>query len=137
MVGQDQLRRDILRVRDSPGNAAVGFIDLTARYALDQGMHVVIEGILFSQIYGEMLHALALDHRGRTLCYRYELRFEETRRRHGTKQETDEFGESKMRQWWRETDPLTGLTETTIGPDLDLVSTVDRVLADCDWARQH
>lgn len=35
IVGQDQLRRDILHVNEEPGTLAVGYLDLSARYALD------------------------------------------------------------------------------------------------------
>ena len=137
LVGQDQLRRQILRVHDRPGNAAIGYIDLTARYALNQGMHVMIEGTLFSEIYGEMLRALVSDHQGPTHCYRYELSFEETLRRHATKPEAGEFGEAEMRQWWREVDRIPGLEEIVIGPEAGLDSTIDRVLADCAWSRRR
>jgi chloramphenicol 3-O-phosphotransferase len=34
LVGQDNLRRIVLRERDRPGAANIGLIDLTARYAL-------------------------------------------------------------------------------------------------------
>jgi hypothetical protein len=40
---------------DHPGALSVGYIDLSARFALDHGLHVVIEGILHSETYGEML----------------------------------------------------------------------------------
>ena len=39
IVGQDQLRRDILHVNEKPGNLTVGYLDLSARYALDHGLH--------------------------------------------------------------------------------------------------
>lgn len=133
VVSQDQLRREILRVRDQPSNPAVGYIDRSARYALDEGMHVIIEGTLLADIYGEMLQRLVADHRGHTCCYRYELSFEETLHRHRTKSVAGEFGEADMRTWWRETDPIRGIGEAIIGADLDLTTTVDRVLADCGW----
>lgn len=38
VVGQDNLRRTVLRERDRPGAANIGLIDLTARYALDAGL---------------------------------------------------------------------------------------------------
>jgi hypothetical protein len=33
LVGQDNLRRTVLRERDRPGAANIGLIELTARYA--------------------------------------------------------------------------------------------------------
>lgn len=65
VVGQDNLRRTVLRERDRPGAANIGLIDLTARYALDAGYHVVVEGILHADHYGDMLARLRADHRAR------------------------------------------------------------------------
>lgn len=70
LVGQDNLRRIMLRERDRPGAANIGLIDLTARYALDAGFHVVVEGILYADRYGDMLTELRADHRGPTHGYR-------------------------------------------------------------------
>lgn len=44
LVAQDNLRRIVLRERDRPGAANIGLIDTVARYALDAGYHVVLEG---------------------------------------------------------------------------------------------
>lgn len=61
MVSQDVLRRQVLRVRDSPGNPAVALIDQVARFALGRGMHAVVEDILYADIYGSMLRSLRAD----------------------------------------------------------------------------
>ena len=37
IVGQDNLRRIVLRERDVPGGAYIGLVDPVARYALDHG----------------------------------------------------------------------------------------------------
>src|ERR1044072_6591589 len=66
IVGQDNLRRIVLRERDRPGAANIGLIDTVARYALDAGYHVVLEGILYADHYGDMLARLRADHRGPT-----------------------------------------------------------------------
>lgn len=68
VVAQDNIRRTVLRERDRPGAANIGLIDLTARYALDAGFHVVVEGILYADHYGAMLAALSADHLGPTPC---------------------------------------------------------------------
>lgn len=120
IVGQDVLRRDILRQKDDPGNPAIGLIDLTARYALDHGYNVVLEGILFSQSHAEMLTGLVRDHTGPTACFYYELSFEETVRRHATKPQAAEYGADTMRGWYRERDLIPALNETILGPEVSL-----------------
>lgn len=133
IIGQDQLRREILHVRDYPGTPAAGYVDVSVRYALNCGLHAVVEGILHAAIYGEVLRHLIADHRGVTRCYRYEMSFEETLRRHATKANADEFGEVEMREWWRDIDPLPGVAEEVIGADSPLPHTLRRVLTDCGW----
>ncbi len=74
VVGQDNLRRIVLGERDRPGAANIGLIGLTARYALDAGFHVVVEGILYADRYGDMLDQLRADHRGPTHSYYLDVR---------------------------------------------------------------
>jgi len=64
-------------VRDQPGALSVDYIDLSARFALDHGIHAIVEGILHDEIYGDMFRHLLADHRGLSSCYRYDVPFEE------------------------------------------------------------
>src|SRR5580700_11390185 len=63
VVGQDNLRRDVLREHDVPAGVNIGLIDLVTRYALNHGFNVIIEGILIADHYAEMLMALINNHR--------------------------------------------------------------------------
>ena len=94
---------------------------------------MVIEGILYEEIYGDVLRALVASHRGVTRCYRFSIPFSETLKRHETKPNATEFGESEMRHWWRDEDPLTGVDETIIGADYSLADSVSRIIKDCNW----
>ncbi|MBB4717239.1 putative ABC-type ATPase [Streptomyces luteogriseus] len=134
LVAQDNLRRIVLRERDRPGAANIGLIDLTARYALDAGYHVVVEGILYADHYGEMLTRLRSDHRGPTHAYYLHVPFEQTLLRHATKPIAHEVGEAQLREWYRELDLLPGGVETVIGADSTLSETVDRVMLDTGLA---
>ncbi|MGA5194179.1 kinase [Streptomyces exfoliatus] len=130
LVGQDNLRRIVLRERDRPGAANIGLIDLTARYALDAGYHVVVEGILYADHYGEMLARLRADHDGPSHGYYLDVPFEETLARHATKPIANEFGERELRDWYRERDLLPGAVETVIGADSTVHETVERIMRD-------
>lgn len=130
IVSQDNLRREVLRERDVPGGASVGLIDLVARYSLDHGFHVIVEGILYADRYGEMLAALCSDHRGLTCCYYFDVPFEETLRRHVTKRQAVAYGETEMRDWYRERDLLPGGVEHIIPADSSPEDTVRRVIRD-------
>ncbi|MEU4038006.1 AAA family ATPase [Streptomyces collinus] len=134
LVGQDNLRREVLRERDRPGAANIGLIDLTARYALDAGYHVVVEGILYADRYGVMLARLRADHRGPTHCYYLDVPFEETVARHATKPIADDVDETLLRDWYRPRDLLPGGLETVIGTDSTLHESVDRIMLDTGLA---
>ncbi|MGP3951214.1 AAA family ATPase [Streptomyces sp. 7N604] len=134
LVGQDNLRRIVLRERDRPGAANIGLIDTVARYALDAGFHVVVEGILGADRYGEMLAQLRADHRGPTYGYYLDVPFEQTLARHATKPQASEYGEAEMRAWYRPLDLLPSGLETVIGADSSLHETVDRIMLDTGLA---
>ncbi|MGW3264127.1 AAA family ATPase [Streptomyces sp. NPDC001056] len=135
LVGQDNLRRTVLRERDRPGAANIGLIELTARYALDAGYHVVVEGILYADRYGAMLARLRADHRGPTYGYYLDVPFTETLARHATKPIADEVGEERLREWYRARDLLPGGVETVIGAGSGLAETVDRIFEETGLAR--
>ncbi|MDX3435650.1 AAA family ATPase [Streptomyces stelliscabiei] len=130
LVGQDNLRRVVLRERDRPGAANIGLIDMTARYALSSGFHTVVEGILYADRYGAMLEGLVRDHRGPSGCYYLDVPLQETFTRHATKsteylaQVTDEH----LREWYRERDLLPGGLETVIDASSTLEATVERIM---------
>jgi predicted kinase len=134
VISQDVVRREVLWANDRANNPAIGLIDLMARYALDQGFSVVVEGILHPERYGDMLRRLARDHKGRTLAYFWDVPFEETLRRHATKAKAAEFGEAEMRDWWYGTAYVDGLDETSIEAEETLEVAILRVNADCGWA---
>jgi len=125
----------VLRERDRPGAANIGLIDTVARYALDRGYHVVVEGILYADHYGDMLTHLMAEHRGATYAYYLHVPFAETLTRHACKPQADEYGEVEMRGWYRELDLLPGGAETVIGSDSTLSASVGRVLRETGLAR--
>ncbi len=133
-VGQDALRRDLLRARDVPGGVPVDLIDTVARFTLDRGFHVVVDGILGAHKYGAMLRCLARDHSGATHAYLLDIPFEETVRRHATKPVADAFGADEMRQWYHPTPLVRGLDEVVIGPGSNIEETIARIRTDCGWS---
>lgn len=128
LVGQDTLRRVVLHERDTPGAANIGLIGSVARYALDHGFHVIVEGILHADRYGPMLDALRRAHRGRTHFYYLDVPFEETVRRRAGKPRAAEYGEAEMREWYRPLDLLPGDWESVVGVEDSLEDTVTRVM---------
>ncbi|MEU5697321.1 AAA family ATPase [Streptomyces aurantiacus] len=131
IVGQDNLRRIVLRERDRPGGANIGLLDLTARYALANGFHVVVEGILYADHYGTMLRDLVRAHRGVTRCYYLHVPYAQTVLRHATKPDAaylKHVTADHLRDWYREMDLLPDALESVIDPDSPLDATIQRIL---------
>ncbi|MGV4985718.1 hypothetical protein ACVB8X_06595 [Streptomyces sp. NRAIS4] len=103
-------------------------------HALDAGFHVVIEGILYTDHYGDMLVALRADHRGPTHGYYLDVPFGETLARHATKPIADDVSETQLRDWYRPLDLLPDGLETVIGANSALHETVDRIMLDTGLA---
>jgi hypothetical protein len=120
----------VLREHDVPGGANIDLIGLTARFALDRGFHVIVEGILYADHYGQMLTALIADRVGRAGAYYLDVPWAETLRRHASKPEAAEYGEAEMRGWYRERDLLAGGLERVIPAESSLDETVRRIMAD-------
>ncbi|MFJ3670562.1 AAA family ATPase [Streptomyces sp. NPDC090106] len=128
VVGQDVLRREVLHERDIPGGANIGLIDLTVRHALSHGFHTVLEGILHTSRYGDMLAGLFADHPGRSHCFYLDVPFDETLARHATKPIADAVSADQLRRWYSPLDLLPGGVETVIPACSTLDATVERVL---------
>jgi len=128
LIGQDNLRRVVLREHDTAGAANIGLIDLTCRYALVNGFHVILEGILRAERYGEMLTRLRADYAGRSSWWFLDVGFSETLKRHDTKPQASEYGEAEMRRWWLERDFLPGRFEQVITADESAEAAATRIM---------
>lgn len=128
VVGQDNLRRTVLRERDIPGGINIGLIDTVVRYIIGCGVHVILDGILYAAHYGSMLEALHRDHQGICRFYYLDVPFIETMRRHATRPQAAEFGEAEMRGWYRERDLLPGGIERVIPAANSLEQTVQLIM---------
>lgn len=105
-IGQDHLRRVVLREQDRPNGDNIGLIAHTARYCLNVGYHVIVEGILHSDHYGSMLCDLISRHAGPAHVFYLDTSLEETLRRHPGRPLASEVGPERLREWYRERDLL-------------------------------
>ena len=134
-VSQDLIRRIILKEADRPGAANIGLIDQVARYSLDHGYHVVLDGIFYADRYERMLAALNHDHRGVSRFYYLDVPMDETLRRHATRPQAAEFGPDEMREWHRPGDLLSLIREHVIPETSTLQETTSLILAETQLLR--
>lgn len=117
VVSQDVVRRDMLKVRDTDNNLAIELIRQIAAYGYGKVPYVIVEGILASARYKAMLLELIVLF-GKCKAYYFDLSFEETLRRHETKENCQDFGAIDMRKWWLDKDYL-GVPDEKIFYDED------------------
>jgi hypothetical protein len=134
-VSQDLIRRTILKEQDRPGGANIHLIDQVARYSLNHGYHVVLDGILRADRSEEMLAGLRRDHAGHSFFYYLEVSLAETLRRHAGRPQAAEFGPDDMRSWFRPMDLLSAIKEQVIPQSSSLQQTIARILADSGMVR--
>ncbi|MEU3662465.1 hypothetical protein AB0E77_22345 [Streptomyces sp. NPDC032940] len=65
ILGQDVIRRNVLREHDTARGADIALLGRIAREALNAGFHVVPAGLLYADRYSHMITSLARDHRTR------------------------------------------------------------------------
>lgn len=105
-VGQDHLRRVVLREHEVAGGDNIGLIDQTVRHCLGLGYHVVLEGMLRSAHYGAMLGSLVADHAGPTHVLYLDVALDETLRRHATREMAAHVSPERLRGWYLDDDRL-------------------------------
>jgi len=134
LIEQDYLRRTILREHDGLESTGIApeFIAQAAAFALRNGYHVILEGILTAQRYGPTLRDLINEHSGPSFVYYFDIPYEETVRRHVTRSLATEFGADEMRDWYRHRDVLGTPGEHLIDESSSLDEIVDLVLDTSD-----
>jgi predicted kinase len=132
LVEQDYLRRIVLRERDRPGGLAPALIATTVRFALDHRYHVIVEGILHTGKYADMITSICAAHRGRTAVFYLDVSLEETLRRHATRPQAAQFSADDMRGWYRPRDVLGIDGEHIVAETSPLEDTITLIAAAVD-----
>ena len=128
LISQDMVRRDMLMVRDSADTPALPLLMELLRYCHSHCAVVILEGILNADRY-RPLFLLARELFGDNIyAYYYDLPFAETLRRHQTKPNCGDFGETDMRAWWQDRDYSDVLSEHSLTQDLSQTATVELII---------
>lgn len=73
--------------------------------ALNHGYDVILEGIFTVKSYGEIFEALFREHQAENYMFYFDISFEETLKRHATRETAHLFGEKDMRAWYPASGP--------------------------------
>ncbi len=114
VISQDIVRREMLFAKDGENTTALPLLTNLLKYGYDNCSCVILEGILYSDWYKPLFEYAKELFGDNIFAYYYDIPFEETLRRHNTKQVKFDFGEEDMRRWWREKDYIEIIKETII-----------------------
>lgn len=130
LISQDRVRHEMLWTPDGKDTKALPLMITLLQYGENHCEHVILEGILYAEWYGPLFEeAIRLFGTG-IFAYYYDISFEETLKRHQTREKRFEFGEESLRKWWREKDFLESIPEKVFREDVSLDDAVKRILAD-------
>lgn len=88
---------------------------------------VILEGIMYDEWYSPLFKTANELYGMDIYAYYFDIPFEETVRRHNTRDKKQEFGEEDMRRWWREKDFSSVFNEKIITSDIDADSIVEMI----------
>ncbi len=104
LISQDTVRREILRTRDGADTKALPLMTELLKYGRRNSRVTILEGIMVAEWYMPLFEAPIEEFGSEIYAYYYDLPFEDTAARHGTRAKRTEFGAKDMRRWWAEND---------------------------------
>ena len=126
VLSQDMIRREVLKARDGIDPPALPLIKQMLEYGSEHCEIVIMEGIFIADWYRELFEAAIKLYGSEIYAYYFDIPFEETVRRHQTRDKSNEFGADEMREWWKEKDYLDLIKEVAITEDMSK----DRIVND-------
>lgn len=130
IISQDVIRREMLWIKDGNDTKAVSLLINLIKYGRDNCSFVILEGILNSKWYSKLFQNIKDEFGTSIFAYYYDLPFEETLKRHQTKPNCNEFGESDMKRWWNEKDFIKVIKEKVVCKELSIDETVNMIFED-------
>ena len=100
------------------------------KYGYEHCDVVILEGIMYDEWYSPLFKTANELYGMDIYAYYFDIPFEETVRRHNTRDKKQEFGEEDMRRWWREKDFSSVFNEKIITSDIDADSIVEMIYID-------
>lgn len=131
LLSQDLLRRTMLHAHDGFDTPTIPLLLNLLEYGYDNCQTVILEGILrsnwYQPVWQKILELYNLEH---IYAYYYDLPFDETIKRHSSREKAKEFGQDALKRWWIDKDYLTEIPETRLTKDLSLEDAKALILTD-------
>lgn len=130
LISQDMIRREILHTKDGVGTKALPLMTELLKYGRRNFRVTILEGIMDAEWYMPLFEAAIEEFGSEIYAYYYDLPFEETLARHGTRAKRTEFGAEDMRRWWIEKDYMKIIPEKIFTKETGLDEAVEIIFRD-------
>ena len=98
--------------------------------ALSGGFDVIADGIFNISSYSDVFDSIIAVHQNNNYIYYFDISFEETMRRHSTRDKRNDFGKDEMEKWYTDASPNGYDFEVRIGEDLSEEDIVRKIQAE-------
>lgn len=129
-IPQDTVRREMLFAKDGENTPALPLLTALLEYGHEHCEYTILEGILVSKWYAPLFERAAGLFGSDIHAYYYDIPFEETLKRHATRDKSLEFGEETLKSWWVDKDYLPMIEETPLTAKMSLEDTVAKMISD-------
>lgn len=120
LLSQDYIRREMLMTKDGKNTSALPLLIYLLEYGYNHCEYIILEGILYTDWYKPLFEFAKKLFKDNIFAYYWDISFEETLRRHYTRDKRFEFGEEAMKRWWLEKDYMQFITEHKIAVSISL-----------------
>ena len=127
IISQDAIRREMLKVKDGPMTEAIPLMQELLVYGKKHSEVTILEGIMYADWYQPLFECAVREFGNEIYAYYFDLPFEETLKRHQTRNKAGSFGEEEMRGWWREKDYIGFVKEEVITKEEAMEDIVERI----------
>ena len=127
LISQDLVRRQMLNAKDGPDCPAIPLLLNLLKYGHENNEITLLEGILYTGFYKPLFEEIAHLFGDNIFAYYYDIPFEETLKRHQTRSNKNDFGETEMRDWWVEKDYIGFIAEKPIYADESLDDVAEKI----------
>ena len=115
---------------DVPNNQAVNLLETLVAYGFANCAVVIVEGIFYTDIYERLFWKIKQQYGDNIFAYYFDIPFEETIKRHATREKAQSFGVDEMKKWWRDKDYLADIEEKRIHKEMQINDIVEMVYRD-------
>ncbi|MCI9370978.1 MAG: kinase [Lachnospiraceae bacterium] len=130
VISQDIIRREMLWVCDGEDTLALPLLTELLRYGNAHCKYIILEGILNADWYKPLFELAIEIFKDKIFAYYYDIPFEETLKRHETRDKKFEFGEKEMRKWWNEKDFIGIIPEKVLKQEISFEEAVNIIFRD-------